>query len=133
MSRKKQPTTAELRKFGLVVSIALSVVGGFFVWRGREWAVWVYVPAGTLLLLGLVAPEALRQVERIWMIVADVLGAIMTRVILVLSFFFVITPIGLLVRLFSRDNFGKSFDKKAETYWVAVPPDGPGSRPEQPF
>ena len=86
MSRKKQPTTAELRKFGLVVSIALSVGGGFFVWRGREWAVWVYVPAGTLLLLGLVAPEALRQVERIWMIVADVLGAIMTRVILVLSF-----------------------------------------------
>ena len=133
MRSNKQSTTADLRRFGLIMSVALSVVGSFLWWRGRGWAVWAYPPAGTLLLLGALAPEVLRHVERLWRIAADMLGAVMTRVILVLTFFLVITPVGFLVRLFSKDDFGKSFDRKAQTYWVAVAPKGPASRPDQPF
>ena len=133
MNLKKQLTTAELRKFGIVMSVALSIVSSFLLWRGRGWATWGYIPASTFLMLGLIIPETLREVERIWMIGAEFLGAIVTRVLLVLSFFFVITPIGLLVQLFSKDQFGKSFNRKASTYWVAIPSDKSGSRADQPF
>ena len=133
MNPKKQLTTAELRKFGIVMSVALSIVSSFLLWRGGGWATWGYIPASTFLMLGLIIPETLREVERIWMIGAEFLGAIVTRVLLMLSFFFVITPIGLLVQLFSKDQFVKSFNRKASTYWVAIPSDKSDSRADQPF
>jgi len=48
-------------------------------------------------------------------------------------FFLVITPVGLVRRIFTRDSFGKTPRPDMTTYWVAVGPDGPADRPEKPF
>ncbi len=84
-------------------------------------------------MLGLVAPRLLGPVERLWMAIAEVMGAVVTRIILALTFFLVITPVGIAVRLISGDRFGKRFDPQAESYWVPVELDGPASRPDKPF
>ena len=133
MSRHKQSEQTRLRKFALVMSVALGLLGAFLWWRARP--AWPYVAGagGVFLLLGLVAPKLLAPIERAWMALANVLQAIVTRILVTLTFFLAITPIGLTMRLLGKDPLDKAPDPEATTYWVVVDPRGPGSRPNKPF
>jgi hypothetical protein len=42
----------------------------------------------------------------------------MTRVILTLVFFLVVTPIGLVMRMIGKDPLTKGADESADTYWI---------------
>ena len=64
---------------------------------------------------------------------ARVLGVVMTTVILTLTYFLAITPMGLLVRALGKDLLGMRGDPTVESYWVPVEPDGPASRPDKPY
>ena len=122
-----------LRKFGLVMAAALAVVGGVLAWRGRAAAPYVWGVSVLFLALGLLRPVWLGIIEPAWMKLAEVMGAVMSRVILTLAFILVITPLGILRRLFHGDWLGLQLDPKAETYWVPVERDGPTSRPDKPY
>ncbi|MFH1219784.1 MAG: SxtJ family membrane protein [Candidatus Eisenbacteria bacterium] len=107
----------ELRKFGLTVGIAFGVLGGLLLWRGK----WVYpysfVVSAALILLGLARPVLLGPLHKGWMKVADLMGWVMTRVILIILFYAVVTPLGLLARLAGKDFLDLKFDSRADTYW----------------
>ncbi|MFQ5692756.1 MAG: SxtJ family membrane protein [Nitrospinota bacterium] len=53
-----------------------------------------------------------------WMVFAHALGWVNTRILLVLFFFFVITPAAILARLMGKDLLSQRLDPGAETYWV---------------
>jgi hypothetical protein len=53
-----------------------------------------------------------------WMVFAMALGFVNTRILLTLFFYLVLTPIGLLLRLFGKDPLHLSLDSKAKTYWT---------------
>ena len=52
------------------------------------------------------------------MMLAILLGWIMTRVILAILFYLAITPIGLIAKLARKDFLGLKIDKLHESYWV---------------
>lgn len=133
MRGKAQRNAAELRKFGLVMGVALVASAGLLVWRDRGWGAWLLLPSGGFAAIGLLAPRILDPVERMWMSLAEITGAIATRVILILVFYLVFTPVGVLLRHLSRDSFGTRFLPSSRSYWVPVDPDGPSSRPDKPF
>ena len=108
----------DLRKFGLMVGGVFVALGLLFLWRhpGRTpYFVW---PGGVLMAVGAIYPRALKYVYIAWMSLAFALGFVMAHVILTLFFFLVITPIGLLARLFGKDFLGLKLDGRAESYWI---------------
>ncbi len=109
---------SELRKFGLTVGIALGIFGGLFLWRGKGYFDILFYIAGAFILLGLVAPIILKPIQKVWMTLAVILGWVMTRVILCILFFVIVTPIGLISRLFGKRFLDLEFDENARTYWV---------------
>ncbi|SRR5690606_13325792 len=126
-------TIKELRRFALVVVLPLAALGGYLTWKG---GVSGYLLMGLALLLLLAAgivPRALAPVERVWMKAVGMLAVVMTHVILTLTFFLVITPVGFFVRLTGRTGLKLRPDPKAKTYWEPVEPDGPAGRPDKPF
>lgn len=123
----------ELRRFGQVIGVALGLLAALLFWRERPAAPYVLGAGGVFLVLSLIAPRVLDPFERAWMALARVLGAIMTVVMLTITFILLITPLGLLFRLIGKDMIDRGFDPEAETYWVPVEPDGPGSRPNAPY
>lgn len=129
----KQKTTKELRKFGFVMAVPLALIGGYLWWKGRGAYPYVLGVSGFFLLSGLLVPRLLGPIEWAWMKFAEVLGAVMTRVILTVAFFVVITPFGLLLRLLGKDLLGLRLDRGAPSYWVSVEADGPCSRPDKPY
>ncbi len=110
---------SELRKFGLTVGIVFGLLGGLFFWRGRDYDFYFLILSAALLLLGLAVPILLKPIHKVWMTLAVLLGWLMTRVILSVLFFLVITPIGLLARLFRKDFLDLKFDKSTDSYWIS--------------
>ena len=106
------------REFGLIVGGAFLLLATWWWYRGKyATAVDVLFLIGTLLLLlGLIAPRALRYPRRAWMFLAEILGYISTRIILALVFFLVVTPIGVAKRLFGWDPLGRR-GVATESYW----------------
>jgi hypothetical protein len=110
--------TAELRKFGLTVGAAFVVLGGVSWWRGHELPPRVlWILGGALFVPGLVAPALLRPVHRAWMAFAHVLGHVNTRIILSVLFYLVMTPVGLVMRLF-RDPLNRSMRDTQGSQWI---------------
>lgn len=94
---------AEGRKFGLLVGGAFLLLAAFLYWRGKMGLVpWLGGLGGLLALAGLLIPGQLGPVYRAWMGLALVLSKVTTPIFMGIVFYVVITPIGLLMRLFGR-------------------------------
>ena len=117
MDREKRSYRAE-REFGLLVGGVLLALGGWWFARGRFPVVApVLLCVGALLvLLGAIYPKSLILPNRLWMGMAEAMGYVMTRVILALVFFLIVTPIGLLRRLTGGDPLGRRA-ARTESYW----------------
>ena len=68
-------------------------------------------------LFALVAPKLLEPVEAAWMAFARVLGAINTRIIMGLLYFIFIVPLGLIFRLFGRDEMKRRWVAGSPSNW----------------
>lgn len=106
-----------LRRFGVTVGLVILLLGAVLLWRGRG-ASWLLISigAGLLLAAGL-APSSLKWVHAPWMIASLALGWIVTRVLLTIVFFLVITPIGLFQRLFGKSAIEVAFAANLASYW----------------
>lgn len=112
-------SSLKLRQFGLFVGGILAVVG-LFMYSGDASSVWLFI-GGALFVLGVVAPSVLRYPYYVWMALAAVLGLIVAPVILSILFYFVLTPIGLLQRLFGTDPLARRYEPDAASYWKKKP------------
>jgi membrane-bound ClpP family serine protease len=110
-------SNSELRKFGITVGGVLVIVGMILLYFDKASYPYFIGIGGVLILFGLIFPKALLPIQKFWMALAVVLGFIMTRVILSILFYLVITPIGLIAKLFRKDFLDRKFEKKKDTYW----------------
>ena len=126
-------TVKELRKFGLVMTAPLVLAGCYLLWKDRSAAPFVLGAAGTCFLTALIRPGLLSPFQRVWMKLAHALSIVTTTVILVVTYYLVMTPLGIFLRLIGKDLLQLKYQHKCSTYWVPVDGDGPHSRPDKPY
>ena len=107
----------ELREFGLVVGGVLLALGGVLFWAKRGAFPYFLVIGAVLALGGAAAPVALKPVQKIWMTAAVLLGWFVTRVILSLFFYLVLTPIAFFGRMFGKGFLDQALDASQASYW----------------
>lgn len=109
------------RSFGWTVGGAFAVLGALLLWRHRTAAgTFFAVLGGVLLLLAAAAPGLLAGPHRGWRAFAGVLGRVNSAVFLFLTFFLVLTPLALLMRLFGRDELRRRGPAPGST-WEPYP------------
>lgn len=87
----------QARDTGMALVLVSLIV--FFITREIR-----YVTIGTgLLLLDMIAPALFKPAAKVWFGLSHVLGTVMSKVILTLVFFVVLTPMGLLRGLLGKD------------------------------
>lgn len=120
-----------VRGFGRVFAGIGLLVSGFLLYRTGfpgTLTAWTPVAAGLVLLLtARYLPAALRPVFRIWMLLAVLLGFVMTRVILFIVFAVVVTPTGFIMRILGRDPLQKHPDPNRPSYWIPKEPSADAS------
>jgi len=122
-----EATRKQLRSTGLLVGSAFLVLGLLqFLLHGKIPFGPLFGLGGVLLLLGLIAPSLLRPFHWIWMKLSHALGWVMTRLILGILFFVILTSFGLVLRLFGRDILTRDWRRREKSYWLpreeAIPP-----------
>ncbi len=108
---------SDIRNFGITLGIILLLISGFLFWKEKE-SYQIFSGIGiTLSLIAIAIPSVLKPVYWMWMIFGIILGWFMTRVILSLLFYIIITPIGLTLRFFGKQFLELRWDKSKESYW----------------
>tara|TARA_B100001564_G_scaffold358813_1_gene378506 strand:+ start:1433 stop:1843 length:411 start_codon:yes stop_codon:yes gene_type:complete len=106
----------DIRSFGITIGIILFIISGFFMFYNKESYQIIAIIASTFIGLGFIIPIVLKPLYFAWMIFAAILGWIMTRVILSLVFYLIITPIGLLTKLLGEDFLALK-KTASDSYW----------------
>jgi hypothetical protein len=110
-------TKKDLRNFALSVGIVLIIfAGAFFYYEKDHYSYFLYAGL-TLAVLGLIFPAVLKPLQIPWMIVAVLIGWIMTRVILTLLFYLALTPVRLIARVFGKEFLDKKWCDSSGTNW----------------
>ncbi len=108
----------DLRSFGRVMGIAFGLLAGFLFWKHRpSWPVFAGLSA-FFFVFGLAFPKALKPVQKAWMTLALLMGFVMTRVILGVLFYAVVTPIALILRVTGKRPLTFGPDPSVPTYWT---------------
>ncbi len=108
----------ELKEFGITFAIVFGLFGVLFWWRHKPYFYYLFFVSVFFMFFGLFLPIALKPIQKIWMAVALVMGSIMTKVILFILFYLVITPIGIICRLSGKDILDLKLDKAKTSYWI---------------
>jgi len=117
---KLEQDDKSLKKFAISISVVLIVVGALIYFKGnhpdRAFALWGFSTG--LFLLGFALPKMLKPAHKLWMGLAFVMGWFMSRLILTVLFYGVVTPIGLLMRVTGKDILNMKIDKNTPSYWI---------------
>lgn len=117
--------TSSDRSFGLVFAGFFALLGGYGAWRGAAlWPLWLAI-AAVFLVLALLRPGVLSPLNYLWSKLGQLMGMVVSPIVLALMFFVVVTPVALLMRLFGKDPLRLRRDAGADSYWIAREPPGP--------
>jgi Saxitoxin biosynthesis operon protein SxtJ len=119
LDREREAKLGSNRGFGLVMAGAGAVLALLALWSGRfAWtALWASAASG-FALVAYAAPDRLALLNRAWFRFGLLLHRVISPVVMGLMFFGVVTPIGLLMRLFGRRPLALGFDRDAQSYWI---------------
>lgn len=116
----KTPTKSELRYAGLLIAAVFFIVGGIVYWQtgshrapltigsiGAAIAVFYYIIPGSRLFI-----------YYGWMKLVSPIGWVVSHVIFAITYFLVLTPTGLFMRLLRYDPLTRRLEPDSESYWV---------------
>jgi hypothetical protein len=110
-----------LRKFGLLVGGVFLLLGGWFLFRHKPAWPYFIAPGALLFVAGLVMPRCLKRIYVLWMAFGFMLGAVVSKIILTVFYFLVMTPIGLIARLCGQDFLSLKQNPAVTSHWVMRP------------
>ena len=113
----------ELRKFGVAMLVGFGLIGALFRFglHRPEAALGCWIFGAVAGVIGLTGWKVALPLYWAWMGIAFVLGNIMSRTVLTLFYYGMITPMGFCRRLAGRDRL-KLRKPAAYSYWTDVPP-----------
>lgn len=106
-----------IRKTGITVGIVLVLVSLLLLLGGKGSFTYFSIAGGLFIILSFVALPVLKPFHKAWMILALSMGFVMSRLILVILFYVVLTPISLIAKVAGKKFMPLGFDKNAATYW----------------
>jgi len=106
-----------VKKTGISVGVVLVLISMLLWYLGKSSFVYFSSIGGLFVILSFIAIPVLRPFHKFWMMLALAMGFVMSRVILTILYYFILTPIGLLTKIVGKKFMPLGFDKSASTYW----------------
>ena len=118
------------RSFGVVFFIVFLIISLYPLIYNDSVRIWSLFISAVFLVLGLMNSKLLNPLNKIWFKFGLFLGKLISPIIMGVIFFFVVTPIALLMKLLQKDLLNLKFNKN-KTYWIEK--SGPKSKMKNQF
>ena len=118
------------RGFGIVFFAVFFLVAFYPLANSGEIRIWSLTISVIFLILGLFDSKILTPLNNLWFKFGIFLGKIISPLIMGIIFFFVVTPIGLIMRLLRKDLLNLKYNK-SRSYWIKK--NGPKSKMKNQF
>jgi hypothetical protein len=105
------------RSFGLVFFAFFLIIGLWPIFEYEDVRIWSIIAAFIFLILGILDSKYLTPLNRFWMKFGLFLGKIISPIVMGIVFFLVVTPIGIMMKIFRKDLLNIKY-KKNQSYWV---------------
>ena len=114
------PSRRQLALFGLIWLVFFGILGGIVLGHGGSLfaATVLWIVAAAVPVAGWILPGLMRIVYVGMAYAAFPIGFVVSHLILAVTFYLVLTPVGLIMRLIGYDPMSRRFDPEAETYWA---------------
>ena len=118
------------KSFGILFFIVFFLIAIFPLTNSEEIRIWSLIISFIFLTLGMLKSKILTPLNNLWFKFGIILGKIVSPIVMGVIFFFVVTPIGLLMRLFGKDLLNLKYNLN-KSYWVVK--SGPKSKMKNQF
>jgi hypothetical protein len=105
------------KSFGILFFFVLMIIAFYPILNSEKIRFLLFIPAFIFLILAYLKPNLLKPLNLAWVKLGEILGRVLAPIVMFLLFFIIVTPIGLLVRLFGKDLLKIKFTKD-DSYWI---------------
>jgi hypothetical protein len=107
------------KRFGLLFTVIFALVGIYAHFNGWNQTSVISLAGLSVLiaLITLTAPKLLAPFNRLWFQLGQLMGRIVSPIVLGGIFFLILTPVSLVTRLFGRDEL-RLKRKAVKSYWI---------------
>ena len=118
------------RSFGLVFFVVFFLISVYPLLNSGNIRFWSLIVAIIFLTLGLLNSKILTPLNKIWFKFGLLLGSIVSPTVMSIIFFFVVTPISLIMRILGKDILNLKWNN-TNSYWIEK--SGPKSKMKNQF
>ena len=118
------------KSFGIVFFVVFLIIAFYPLLVDGSVRVWSLIISIIFLVLGLLNSRLLTPLNKIWIRFGLLLGRIVSPLVMSIIFFVVVTPIGLIMRIFNKDLLNLKFNND-KSYWIKKT--GPKSKMKNQF
>ncbi len=109
-------TSHQNKTFGVLFFLVFALIAVWPMINGLPIRIWAIPFSIIFLILGMMNSKLLTPLKIIWIKLGEILGIIISPIVMLIIYFFIITPIGLFMRLIGKDILGLKFNN-SKTYW----------------
>ncbi|MDC3053788.1 SxtJ family membrane protein [Candidatus Pelagibacter sp.] len=105
------------RSFGLLFFFVFIIIGLWPIINSESIRIWSVIISLIFFILGIFNAKILTPLNKVWMSFGKLLGNFVSPIVMGIIFFGVVTPTGLILKLFSKDILNLKKNKN-DTYWL---------------
>ena len=102
--------------FGILFFIFFLIIGLYPLKSDDVVRIWSVILSLVFLIITIIRPNLFTFLNKLWIKFGILLGKIISPIVMGLVFFFVVTPIGVLVRILKKDVMG--LKRGGSSYWI---------------
>ena len=118
------------RNFGIVFFVVFLLIALYPIVNNQNVNIWSLIIAFIFFFLGIINSNLLNPLNKVWFKFGLLLGKFISPLVMGIIFFFVVTPTGLIMRLFRKDLLNLKYNENT-SYWVEK--NGPKSKMKNQF
>jgi|TARA_B100001750_G_C15042083_1_gene367142 fatty acid desaturase len=116
--RNIKATKKNIRNFSFLISAVLILLGIYFSFKNNTLELNLLLSSIFFALSGIFFPIIIKPLYFIWMVLAILLGFVMTRIILIVLFYLIVFPTGILAKLTGVKLIDSKFRSAKDSYWI---------------
>jgi len=102
--------------FGILFFVFFLIVGLYPLISNEPIRIWSIIVSLVFLIVTIIKPNLFTFLNKLWIKFGILLGKIISPIVMGLVFFFVVTPIGIFVKVLKKDVMG--LKRGSSSYWI---------------